>query len=65
MRKDQIILRGRLGRAVRDGRPDADQLRAELKASRFADNIENLLADPAPTDLERCRLAELLIAGAS
>lgn len=65
MRKDQNILRGKLGRAVRDGRPDADQLRAELKASRAADYIESLLADPVPTDLARFRLAALLIEGAS
>jgi hypothetical protein len=61
MRKDQIILRGRLGRAVRDGRPDADQLRAELKASRAVDYIEDLLTDPSPTVEDRCRLADLLI----
>lgn len=65
MRKDQNILRGKLGRAVRDGRPDADQLRAELKASRAADYIKGLSADPALTERDRAQLALILIGNKS
>ncbi len=62
MNQSQNVLRGRLAAAVRrHHHKDADRLRAELKASRAADYIRELLAYPSPSVSARCELAELLI----
>lgn len=61
MNHQQNVLRGRISAAARYNPADADRLRAELKASRAADYIAELLANPAPTEADLCQLALLLI----
>jgi hypothetical protein len=63
MRHEQNVLRGRIAAAVRHSPQEADRLRAELKASRAADYIAELLANPAPTEADLCALALLIIGG--